>query len=113
VATVITKRVVDDIDRTLDAAGTYRFVWEGTEYEIDLSDANLERLHSALKPFITAGRRLPKNKAPNAKKAASAEMRRWWAEHVDDKQLPPWRPNGQFPREVSAAYGRARREPNS
>lgn len=51
--------LLDDIDQTViqDAGGTHTFALDGRTWEIDLSEANLERLHEALAPFIKAGRR--------------------------------------------------------
>jgi hypothetical protein len=63
VATRIERIVVDDLDASTDGVRTHRFALDGVEYEIDLSDANRQRLHAALAAFITAGRRLPKRTA--------------------------------------------------
>jgi hypothetical protein len=48
---------IDDIDGT-KADGTVRFGIDGTQYEIDLSAANADKLASALSPYIEAGRRV-------------------------------------------------------
>lgn len=52
-------QLVDDIDGTVLENGegaTVRFSLEGRQYEIDLSDANVQKLRSALAPYISAGR---------------------------------------------------------
>lgn len=52
-------QLVDDLDgKVLEngAGSTVRFALEGRQYEIDLSDANAQKLRSALAPFISAGR---------------------------------------------------------
>ena len=52
-------QLVDDLDGTVLENGTgstVRFSLEGRQYEIDLSDANAQKLRSALAPFISAGR---------------------------------------------------------
>jgi Lsr2. len=52
-------QLVDDLDGTVLENGTgstVRFSLEGRFYEIDLSDANVEKLRSALAPFVSAGR---------------------------------------------------------
>jgi hypothetical protein len=52
-------QLVDDLDGTVlenGAGSTVRFSLEGRQYEIDLSDANADKLRSALAPFISAGR---------------------------------------------------------
>lgn len=52
-------QLVDDLDGTVLENGhgsTVRFSLEGRSYEIDLSDSNVDKLRSALAPFISAGR---------------------------------------------------------
>ncbi|MGP4104618.1 histone-like nucleoid-structuring protein Lsr2 [Nonomuraea sp. KM90] len=51
----IIESFIDDIDGS-DAEGTTRFALDGTNYEIDLSGANREKLEKALAPFINKGR---------------------------------------------------------
>ncbi|MFG2043957.1 Lsr2 family protein [Dactylosporangium sp. NPDC048998] len=110
VATRIERIVVDDFDASTDGVGTYRFALEGVEYEIDLSQANLQRLRTVLAPFITAGRRLPKHKTSKtaaAKPTQTGKVRRWWSEHEQTHQLPGWRANGPIPHQVYDAYANA------
>jgi hypothetical protein len=111
VATRIEHLVIDDLDASTGGVGTYRFALEGVEYEIDLSPANLQRLRSALNPFITAGRRLPRHKtgkpAVGTKRTGTGELRRWWAGHQHTHHLPDWRANGPIPRTVHDAYAQA------
>ncbi len=52
----------DDLDGS-EADGTVRFGYDGTEYEIDLSKKNGEKLVKALTPFIESGRRVPAQRA--------------------------------------------------
>lgn len=47
--------VIDDISGETGAR-TRRFALDGSEYEIDLTDASFADLRAALKPFIKAGR---------------------------------------------------------
>jgi hypothetical protein len=112
VAVHIQRTVVDDLDASTDGVGTYRFALEGVEYEIDLSQANLQRLRAALAPFTTAGRRLPKHK-PATRRASSSltgptaatkRVRRWWADNAERDDLPPFRANGPIPTQVYDAY---------
>lgn len=107
-ATRIERLVVDDFDASTDGVGTYRFALEGVEYEIDLSQPNLQRLRGALAPFITAGRRLPKHTTTKriTKPTHTGAVRRWWAEHEQPEHLPAWRANGPIPSEVYAAHAR-------
>lgn len=50
-------QLVDDLDGTALESGdgkTIQFALEGHSYEIDLSDANVEKLREAFAPFIEA-----------------------------------------------------------
>ncbi|NRQ32777.1 Lsr2 family protein [Nonomuraea sp. NN258] len=51
----IVESFIDDIDGS-DAEGTTRFALDGTNYEIDLSGSNREKLEKALAPFIAKAR---------------------------------------------------------
>jgi hypothetical protein len=110
VAVHIQRTVVDDLDASTDGVGTYRFALEGVEYEIDLSQANLQRLRAALAPFTSAGRRLPKHKPatrranPTGPMAATKRVRRWWADNAERDDLPTFRANGPIPTQVYDAY---------
>ena len=55
--TIVT--ITDDLDGS-EGAETVTFALEGTTYEIDLSPANIEKLHEALAPFIEAARGGPR-----------------------------------------------------
>ncbi len=68
-ATVTRTYLVDDIDNSTDDVETVRFNAEGTNYEIDLSAANAERLRAKLARFVDAAHPA---KAP----AATSGMRR-------------------------------------
>ncbi len=61
--------LIDDLDQsTIDEGGTVTFELNGTSYEIDLTNANPEKLRDALAPFIKAGRRV----RPLASRGSSA-----------------------------------------
>ena len=47
--------IIDDLSGDTGAR-TRRFSLDGTDYEIDLTDASFRELKDALKPFIKAGR---------------------------------------------------------
>lgn len=49
----------DDLDGS-DATKTVVFAWEGTTYEIDLSDENLKKFSGAISPYLAAARKAPK-----------------------------------------------------
>lgn len=47
----------DDLDGS-DANDTVKFSLDGTDFEIDLSDTNEQKLRDALAPFVGAGRKV-------------------------------------------------------
>jgi len=56
----IVHQLVDDLDGTVLEVGegeTVHFSFNGTSYEIDLTNENAEELRTALEPYIAAGRR--------------------------------------------------------
>lgn len=103
--------VTDDLDASTDGVGTYRFALEGVDYEIDLSQANLGRLRSALAPFIAAGRRLPRQRPVTRGHAAAGiaagdagTVRSWWAANAGREDLPAYRDRGAIPYRVRSAF---------
>jgi len=48
--------ITDDLDGT-EGAVTYRFGFQGSDYEIDLSEKNAGKLQKALAPFLDAARK--------------------------------------------------------
>ena len=74
---------VDDIDGT-EGAKPQSFGVNGDTWEIDLSDENTEKLHSALAPFIDKARKVaktakpaPAKRAPRGRSSELAEIREW------------------------------------
>ena len=105
--TRIQRIVEDDFDRSTEGVGTYRFALEGVEYELDLAEN--ERRRAALRPFIAAGRRLPKNSAARTGQAAPGTksdtgIRQWWREHQADLDLPEYKTRGPIPNQVKTAF---------
>ncbi|MCJ1709413.1 Lsr2 family protein [Microbacterium sp. VKM Ac-2923] len=52
-------QTIDDLDGTVldqDGVRNITFTVEGRSYEIDLSESNAERFHTALAPFVDAAR---------------------------------------------------------
>ena len=105
-------QLVDDLDGTVlenGAGSTVRFSLEGRQYEIDLSDANAQKLRSALAPFISAGRSVAGSTRSTATRRSSrsntgelAAIRAWAQGHgytVGDR--------GRISAEVREAYERA------
>ena len=74
--------MTDDLDGS-DAATTLSFSWEGVQYEIDLSQANADKLGAALAPYVGAARRVGGrgSRAGGAKRATkdSGVVRAWAA----------------------------------
>lgn len=69
--------LIDDLDQTTieGAGGTHTFSFDGTAYEIDLSEANAEKLRLALEPYIQAGRRAGRPAAAKAPSTARGRVR--------------------------------------
>jgi hypothetical protein len=79
----------DDLDGG-PADTTTSFALDGRDYEIDLSDANAEKLREALRPFVAAARKAPtSNGRPKRVTGAgtstsseeTAAIRAWAKEH--------------------------------
>lgn len=78
-------QLVDDLDGTPIPDGEGRsvvFSYDGTSYEIDLSDAHVAEFKEALAPFVAAGRRserVTSKKTPGSKSdpAELQRMREW------------------------------------
>ena len=96
----------DDIDGG-EATQTVTFALDGTQYEIDLNDANAERLRDALAPFVGHGRKVTGGARRGGRRAsaqaaggASAKEIREWA-HANGHAVPE---RGRIPADVRAAY---------
>lgn len=108
----VTVELVDDIDETPiedGNGGTVSFAFEGKTYEIDLTDANTDKLREALAPFINAGRAVSNSAAP-----ARASRRRS-SSGVDLAAVRSWAKSngfsvserGRVPKTVMEAYAAA------
>ncbi|GAA3819449.1 histone-like nucleoid-structuring protein Lsr2 [Cellulomonas soli] len=93
--------ITDDLDGS-EGATTVGFSWQGTTYEVDLSDAHREEFLRVLQTYITAGRRT-RPSAPRTgerpDQERSAQVRAWAAangHHVSDR--------GRIPARVLEAY---------
>lgn len=56
-ATRMTSVIYDDLDGSAEEVGTYRFAFNGVQYEIDVSRSNFDRMAATFQPFIAAARR--------------------------------------------------------
>lgn len=87
--------LVDDLDgETADE--TVRFGLDGTEYEIDLTTKNAEKLRSALSAYVEKGRKASTGRRrSNATKAADTVSR---LKREDTQQIRAWaKENGYNP----------------
>lgn len=99
-----TIELVDDLDAS-SAVATVQFGYQGTNFEIDLSEANSFALRSALEPYITAGRKVSgggsgvKAQGARTDKAVTKAIREW-------AEANNWaiKSRGRIPHEVVEAY---------
>ena len=69
-------QLTDDLDGSVIPGGlgrTLLFEFNGTNYEIDLTDAHIDELRAALAPYLSAGRRLSGGLAVRQRKTRSAQ----------------------------------------
>jgi hypothetical protein len=98
----------DDIDGG-EATQTVTFALDGTNYEIDLNDANAEKLRDAIAPFVGHARKVSggARRGPGRRPATSAvaggasakEIREW--AHANGQAVPE---RGRIPADVRAAF---------
>lgn len=98
----------DDIDGG-EATQTVTFGLDGTNYEIDLNDANAEKLRDAFAPFVGHARKLsagasrrgrrPAGGAAGASGASAKEIREW--ARSNGYSVPE---RGRIPAEVRNAF---------
>jgi hypothetical protein len=99
--------VFDDLDPALDADETVIFSVGNNQYEIDLNQKNIDKLHEVLAPFIDAARKAPRPHLarPPQRRHSNPELdaiRHWASKNgfaVSDK--------GRIPLEVESAYRKA------
>ncbi len=107
-------RLVDDLDgSSSDDISTVKFGLDGVEYEIDLSEANAERLRKSVADYASAGRRvggrLQRGVRPSATAASSGEagkVREWALENGFELSG-----RGRIPSHVVEAYKEAHETP--
>ncbi len=97
--------LLDDMDGG-EARRTATFAIDGKAYEIDLNDANLDKLSDALAPFIekarrssTTGGRRPATRGASSSNGDASAVRTWAREQgyeVSDR--------GRVPKEIRDAY---------
>lgn len=102
--------VVDDLDGARDNVQTHTFSLDDNRYEIDLSSPNFAHLVEALEPFVRvarprSGRVRGRGPSKRAREAVSREIRAWAEENGMEVSA-----RGAFPKEVVAAYWKAKEE---
>ncbi|WP_250442673.1 Lsr2 family protein [Actinotalea sp. C106] len=92
--------ITDDIDGS-EGAQSYAFSWQGTNYEIDLTDEHRDDFLRALEPFITAGRKTAGSRSRATSKGSSdaAVVREWG--RANGFKVPD---RGRIPADVRTAY---------
>jgi hypothetical protein len=114
VVTIVT--FIDDLDGSEYQEGegeTFLYTWDGTAYEIDLSEANAERFREAMAPWVAASRRATSagptttstpGKQRRRKRAEIIAIREWGRAQGFD--VPPIG-GGRTPEAVIRAYDEA------
>ncbi|HVX54855.1 Lsr2 family protein [Nocardioides sp.] len=98
----------DDIDGG-EATQTVTFALDGTHYEIDLNDANADKLREALAPYVGHGRKVAGAQARRGRRTAastggtSAKEIRDWA-RANGYTVPD---RGRIPADVRQAFDAA------
>ena len=76
-------KLVDDLDeKEIEEGGqTVSFSYNGTQYEIDLSEKNAKQFDAALAPFVSAARRVGGRQSRVVKSAGAVDTKavRAWA----------------------------------
>ena len=102
-----TINLADDLDGSTVDVNTFRFSYQGTDYEIDLSSDNADSLEFALGPYINAGRKVVRKRGKakgRMDREQAAQVRAWAA--VNGYELAP---KGRIPANVTEAYRAAQR----
>lgn len=101
--------ILDDLDGSADAQ-TYRFGWDGQEYEIDLGLENGKEFEEFIQPYLEHGRKVsdsparparrgaPRQQATHSHEAAH-DIREWAIDHGFTISK-----RGRIPQDVLAAY---------
>jgi hypothetical protein len=111
------QRVVltDDLDGT-EAAQTITYTIDGQEYEIDLSEENVQRFHDALEPFVSKSREVERQPLPSRRSSRGDGRRRSGASgRPDIAQIRDWAMGrsmdvsrrGRIKKEIIDAYDQA------
>ena len=102
------QRVVltDDIDGT-EGAQTINYTVDGQEYEIDLSEENVQRFHEALEPVVSKSREVRRQVASARRGSGNGRRRSGASGRPDIPQIREWAQANGY--DVSAR-GRVKKE---
>jgi hypothetical protein len=116
--------ITDDLDGSPNAK-TITYTFEGQEYEIDLSEANLEKLREALKPYLEKsrlvereqpilqvvpsgrGRRRSTGTGPSSSGRSDLGQVREWAKEQQEARGWKVADRGRIPQNIIDAYDEA------
>jgi hypothetical protein len=79
--------LIDDLDGGR-ATETVAFALEGSNYEIDLSKRNADKLRRALRPYLESGRRI--KRGPQSRTAKGARRSTGHSEDYDRAEVRAW-----------------------
>jgi Lsr2 len=108
--------LIDDMDGK-KADRTVEFSLDGTNYTIDLSDANAGKLRKALDPYIAAGTRVGRASGRSVRHSRLGPPARSAGSRDENKLIRDWAgqnghqisERGRIPRSVTSAYRAAHR----
>jgi len=87
----VAQRVVltDDLDGS-EATQTVNYTVDGQEYEIDLSEENVQRFHEALEPFVSASRHVTRQTERTRRGRGDGRRRGGSSGRDDIPQIRAW-----------------------
>jgi hypothetical protein len=114
----VAQRVVltDDLDGS-EATQTLQYTIDGQEYEIDLSEENVQRFHQALEPFVSNSREVQRQTIPTRRGRGDGRRRSSGSGRDDIAQIRAWAESqgmdvsarGRIKKEIVDAYDQAHR----
>jgi hypothetical protein len=81
--------LTDDLDGS-EAIQTLNYTVDGQEYEIDLSEENIQRFHEALEPFVSNSRHVERQAAPVRRGRGDGRRRSGSSGRDDIPQIRAW-----------------------
>ena len=81
--------LTDDLDGS-EATQTVNYTIDGQEYEIDLSEENVQRFHEALEPYVSNSRQVTRQTAPTRRGRGDGRRRSGASSRDDIPQIREW-----------------------